>query len=268
MERIIVLKSNNVDKQQYYQKKIAPFEAEISELIKKESAIVAECRQDSTTAAGKLFLLSERMLNVTSHYLVLNGIGFSIFNMRDEESLGEARKFFSKALIYLENIVTGKVDAPFSEYEAGLAELTTINALQRCHLVKKLGLAISLLKIAYGDNTKWRWVFVDMEGHCAAVSKNLLDLKKLQTNTDPSNPDYEPLLYHAYLVKKMLADAADRFQSRYAISTKRSEDLNKAINFISALYRIHILLNERDEANEVKKKIDVWQNQLSSDAKK
>jgi hypothetical protein len=262
-----VLKSNNVEKQQYYQKKIAPFDANIKELLKKENIIIAECRAEPATAAPKLFSLSDLMLDVTSNYLVINGIGQAVLNTRDEASLGEAKKTVSKALIYLQNVVTGKVDAPFSEYEDALAELASIDAAQRCHLVKKLGLSISLLKAAYGNNTKWRWVFVDMEGHCAAVAKNLLDLKKAQASNDPSSQDYEPLLYHSHFVKKMLSDAADRFHSRYILATKSNEDLWKAGNFLNALRRIHIIFNERDEAEEVKKKYNSWVAALGTELK-
>jgi hypothetical protein len=264
----MVKNNNSVEKQQHYQKRIIPYETKIKELLRKEEAILEECRADPATAAVKLFFLAERMLNVTSNYLAMNGISMAIYGNRNEEALGEAKKFYSKALIYLENIVTGKVDAPFSEYEEALSELHSVYVLQRYALVKKLGLTYSLLKIAYGDNTKWRWVFVDMEGLCATVAKNMLDLKKLQTNTDPSSPDYEPLLYHSYFVKKMLNGAADRFYSRYSLATKRSEDLRKAINFLAALYRIHLILNERSDADEIKKKMDNWQNALDTDTKK
>ncbi|MDR0409329.1 MAG: hypothetical protein LBH18_02910 [Spirochaetaceae bacterium] len=263
-----MLKSDSGEKQQYYQKKIAPFQSKIKDLLRKEESILAECRGDPATAAVKLFFLAERMLNIASNCLVINGIGLAIFNTKDEEALGEAKKFYSKALIYLENIVTGKLDAPFSDYEEMLAELNPVYIVQRYNLVKKLGLTCSLLKIAYGDNTKWRWVFVDMEGLCATVSKNLLDLKKAQANNDPSSPDYEPLIYHAHLVKTMLNNSADRFYARYSLSTKRAEDMRKAINFLAALNRIHTTLNERSDAEDVKKKMESWQNMLEISLKK
>jgi hypothetical protein len=268
MELRVVLKSSNAEKQQYYQKKIALFDANIKELLKKEHDTMAECRADPSTAAPKLFSLSELMLDVTSNYLVINGIGQAVLDTKDEESLGEAKKSVSKALIYLQNVVTGKIDAPFSEYEDALSELAAVDAAQRYQLVKKLGLSISLLKMAYGSNTKWRWVFVDMEGHCATVTKNLLDLKKVQANNDPSSPDYEPLLYHSHFVKKMLNEAANRFHSRYMIATKSDEDLWKAGIFLNALRRIHFLLNERDKAEEVKKKYDIWISALGAEARK
>jgi hypothetical protein len=260
---------NNLEKQhQYYETRVAPYKTKIEELLKKEETILAECRRDPSTATVKLFFLAERMLNIASNYLVVNGIGEAILKNKDEEALGEAKRSYSKALIYLENIVTGKVDVPFSDYEELLSELHPVYMSQRCNLVKKLGLTCSLLKTAYGNNTKWRWVFVDMEGICAAVSKNLLDLKRVQINTDHSSPDYEPLIYHLYFVKKMLNNSADRFYSRYALVKKRGEDMQKAINFLSALGRIHVLLNEKSELEEIRKKVEHWQNMLDNNTRK
>jgi hypothetical protein len=244
------------------------FDTNIKEMLKREGVVMAECRADPSTAAPKLFSLAELMLDAASNYLVLNGIAQAVLNTKDEEALGEAKKSVSKALIYLQNIVTGKVDAPFSDYEEALSELAAVDAEQRYQLVKKLGLSISLLKMAYGDNSKWRWVFVDMEGHCAAVTKNLLDLKKAQLNNDPSSTDYEPLLHHTYFVKKMLSGVADRFHSRYMLATKSNEDVWKAANFLSALRRIHLIFNERDEAEDVKKKYDSWIVTLRTEIKK
>jgi hypothetical protein len=263
-----VLKGNSVERPQQYQKKAAPFEANIKELLKKETAILAECRSDPVTAAPKLFFLAERMLDITSNYLALNGINQALLNAKNFDALEEAKKSVSKSIIYLENVVTGKVDVPFSEYEEALAELEAVDATQRYLFVRKLGLSISLLKLAYGDNTKWRWVFVDMEGHCAAVAKNLLNLKKAQANTDPSSPDYEPLLYHVFFVKKMLGEAAERHHLRFSLATKRSEDIRQACNFLSALQRIHIIFNERDDAMEIKKKHDNWISVLEAEIKK
>ncbi|MDR1257352.1 MAG: hypothetical protein LBJ86_06355 [Spirochaetaceae bacterium] len=262
-----MIKGSGSEKQLLYQKKIAPFEANIKELLKKESQILAECRADPATAAPKLFFLAECMLDTMSNYLTLNGISQAALNKKDEVSLGEARKSVSKAIIYLENVVTGKVDAPFSEYEERLAELASVDSAQRYGLVRKLGLSVSLLKAAYADNTKWHWVFVDMEGHCATIAKNLLDLKKAQSNNDPSAPDYEPLLYHANFVKKMLGEIAERIHSRYMQNTQK-EDLLKSCNFLAALQRIHMIFNERDEAARIKKKYDNWISAQGSGTKK
>ncbi|GMO52862.1 MAG: hypothetical protein Ta2G_10840 [Termitinemataceae bacterium] len=246
------------EKQQHYNEKVKNFELNISRLQKKEAEIVAQCRLDPSTAAPKLFQLADDLLNLTSNFIVVNGISASVLMLRNEEALNEGRKTLSKAIIYLENVVTGKIDAPYSEYEENLAELSGITPEKKLYMVKKLGLTLSLLEAAFGDNTKWRWIFVDLQGKFAAVAKNLLDFKKAQVNNDPSSPDYEPILYHIFYVKQILGNTADRFRERFDLATKRKEDLRVGLLFLSSLKRIHIMLNERDDAANIQKKIDNW----------
>ncbi|GMO42866.1 MAG: hypothetical protein Ta2B_23210 [Termitinemataceae bacterium] len=250
--------NRDLDKHQHYKEKIKSYEQNISKLCKKEVYVMAQCRADPKSAAEKLFGLSDDLLNLTSNYLIVNGISNSVLRTKNEDTLNDAKLTLSKAIIYLENIVTGKVDAPFSEYENNLAELTEISAEKKLFLIKKIGITLSLLENAYGENSKWRWAFVDLEGKFTAVAKNLLDLKKAHSNNDPSSPDYEPTLYHIHFVKQLLGKTADRFRERFDLATKRKEDLRMGINFLNALHRIHLILNERDDADNIKRKSTNW----------
>ncbi|MDR2510014.1 MAG: hypothetical protein LBC77_05145 [Spirochaetaceae bacterium] len=254
------MKVADAEKQKYYDDRIHRYEANIQRLVKHEAAVLEECRLDTESAAVKLFELSNEMLNLASNYLALNGIARSVLGMRDEESLSEARKSITKSIIYLENVVTKLVDASFFEYERKLAELSSVPPERKYYVTKKIGAAIALLKYHYGDNTKWYWSFVDIEARFTAVAKNLLDLKKAYSNNNPSSEDYEPLLYHLRMVKDLLAYQANRFHERYSLSSKRPDDLRSAIAFLSALKQILVILNERREAEEIRKKHDAWQS--------
>jgi hypothetical protein len=263
-----LIKNTGLEKQQHYQKKIVSFQGTIKNLLKIEQTVLDECRADPSNAVTKLFDLAEKMLDLSSNYLILNGISAAVLGARNEEALGEAKKSLSKAIIYLENIVTARVDAPFSDFDEVYQELEPVSISKRGYIVRKMGLTVTLLESAYGDNTKWKWTFVDIEGRFAAIAKNLLDMKRVCANTDPSSPDYEPLLYHLHYVKKLLSDAAVRFHDRYELLTKRSEDLHKAANFLSALHRLHVLFNEHQEAEQVKKKYDNWMSGFDTQSRK
>ncbi|GHU42365.1 hypothetical protein FACS1894190_11600 [Spirochaetia bacterium] len=258
-----MVKTTN-ESQQHYNDKIRPYEISIAKLLKTEPDILNECRKSPETAAVKLFNLSNDMLNLTSNYLVINGISVSVLNNKNEDALMEAKKSLSKAIIYLENIVTSRIDVPYSDYEENLSELASIEPEKRLFLVKKTGITLDLLENAFGDNSKWRWSFVDLEGRFSAVAKNLLDLKLAFANNDPSSPNYEALLHHTFIVKQLLSKTADRFHDRFEVSTKRPEDLRCAISFLGALKRILVLLNNANEAESITKKIDVWTGILES----
>ncbi|MCL2479187.1 MAG: hypothetical protein FWF22_06780, partial [Treponema sp.] len=144
----------------------------------------------------------------------------------------------------------------------------SVDAKSRYDLIRKLGLALDLLKNAYGYNTKWKWAFVELEGRYAATAKNFINLKNAVTNTDPRSPEYEPAMRHLRLIKKLLMQAADRYREKYELSTNRIDDFKMGINFLNALKRMYIILGEREGAETVRKKTDIWSPKLELDIKK
>jgi DNA mismatch repair ATPase MutS len=70
------------------------------------------------------------------------------------------------------------------------------------------------------------------------------------------------------MTKNLLARAAERYREKYELSNHAVEDFQQAIGFLNALRRIHVVLNERDEAEEIKKKTDVWTAKLKEDVRK
>jgi len=260
-------KISNEDRHQYFEK-IKVYKTTIQALLKREKAVLQIIKRDSRGAALKRLTLVDDMIFLASNYIILGGVSQSMLKQRNEEALNEGRKSLYKAVIYLEEVVSPLVDSPYSEYEENLVEIIPIDAKRRYDIVRKVGMALQLLKDAYGDNTKWKWAFVELEGRYAAVVKNIIDLKAAVSNTDPRSPDYEPTIYHLRLIKKLLMQAADRYREKYELSTNRIDDFKMGINFLNALKRIHILLGERDNAETLKKKAEIWAAKLEVDMKK
>jgi hypothetical protein len=225
--------------------------------------------KDPTGASYKRLMLTDEMLYLSTLYLAKHSLSVSMLGVKNEDALNDARKTLYKAVIYLEEIVTNYIDVPFSDYEAKVDEIKNLPQTKRYYLIRKLGLAIRLIMDAYGDNTKWRWAFVELEARFATVAKNILDLKNASKDgLDPHSPDYDDTVYHLRLVKRLLQQAADRYREKYELSTGRIDDFRLGINYLLALRRIHLILNERDAAEEAKKKADVWKDKMEKDHKK
>ena len=248
--------------------KIKPYHETIKQLLKREQTVLAEIKKNNSNAGFLRLNLVDEMINLASNYIVLSCISQSMIKLKNEEALNDGRKTLYKAVIYLEEVVSSYIDAPYSDYEDKLALIASVDAGQRYNLVRKLGLGIDLLKNAYGDNTKWRWAFVELEGRFAAGVKNFIDLKNAVTNTDPRSPNYEPAMRHLQLIKKLLMQAADRYRQKYELSTNHIDDFRMGINFLGALKRLHIILGERNEVESVRKKQDIWSAKLDADIKK
>ena len=261
-------KATDDNKRKIYVNKIIPYRENAQRILSQEQDALNQVRPESIGYPLKQIELSESMLNMASNCLVMSGISISILGQRNEEALNDGRKALYKSIIYLEKVVGNVVDAPFSDYEQKLRLIESISPAQRYLLMRKLGLTVALMESAYGENSKWRWAFVDLEGRFAAVAKNIINLRDYFINSDPRSQHYEPTIFHLRLVKELMAQAADGYRQRYELSTNRVDDFKMGITFLSALKNLNILTGDRIEAETVKKKLEAWTAKLTSDMAK
>jgi len=260
-------KITDIDRHTYHEK-VKIYVSMTKALLETEKTLMVEARKDSPDAPLHRLTLADEMLNLTSNYIAINGVSQTVLRTKNEEALNEARKSMYKAVIYLEEVVSNYIDVPFSDYEEKLATIGSFDENQRYLLIRKMGFAVDLLEQAYGDNSKWRWTFVELEGRFAAVAKNIIDLRNAYANSDPESPYYDSTVYHLRLIKKLLAQSADRYREKYELSTGQMHDFKTGIAFLGALRRIHIVLSESEDAEAIKKKLSIWAAKLETDLKK
>jgi len=253
---------------QAYQDKIRIYTKEVDSILDSEKTMLEEIGKNEQEAPMKKLTLVDDMLNLTSCYIAISGVSQAVLKTKNEEALNDGRKMLYKAVIYLEEIVSNYIDAPFSDYEEKLALIASFDANQRYLMIRKMGLAIDLLEHAYGDNSKWRWTFVDLEGRFAATAKNIMDLRNVIANKSPQSPYYDSTVYHLRLIKKLLMQSADRYREKYELSTSQTSDFKTGISFLGALKRLHTILGESEDAESTKKKLSIWTTKLDTDTKK
>jgi hypothetical protein len=256
------------DERKVYTQKISLYRENVQTILGQEKDALVTVSPESIGYPLKQIELSESMLNMASNYFVMNGISVSILGQKNEEALNEGRKALYKSIIYLEKVVGNVIDAPFSDYEQKLRLIESMSPAQRYLFIRKLGLTVALTKDAYGENSKWRWAFVDLEGRFAAVAKNIINLRDYFINSDPRSQHYEPTMFHLRLAKELMAQAADGYRQRYELSTNRVDDFKLGITFLSALKNLNILTGDRIEAETIKKKLEAWSAKLTSDMAK
>lgn len=254
-------------KKKYFEK-IKEYKSIIEDMQKNEKSISATIDGDENGAEYKKLKLSDEVLNRTSFYVLMNSLSINLLGVKNEAFLNDARKDLYKSIIYLEETVSSYIDVPYADYEEKVEKIESYDDESRFKLVQKLGFCIQAVKDGFGANTKWKWSFVELEARLATVTKNLLNLKTFISGLDPRVPGYEIRIAHLGLAKKLLQQAADRYREKYELSTLRIDDFQLAINYLSALRRLHIQLGEPEESEQIKKKIDVWKAKLESDARK
>lgn len=251
-----------------YLEKIQDYKKIIEEIENREKLLLQVIDRDSSGAEYKRIRLAEESLNILSYYVLMNDLSVALLGVKNEGYLNDARKLCYKVVIYLEQVVSSVIDGPWSDYEAKLAAIQSFDPKERLRLVNKMGLALQLVIAGYGDNTKWKWTFVELEGRLATVVKNLLNLNTLFQDLDPRSEFYEIKTAHLATARKLLDQAANRYREKYELSTLRFDDFRLAIKYLAALRYLSVIVNKAAEAEAIKKKIDIWQLKLDTDLKR
>ena len=253
-----------------YSVRVRDYKQEIDQILQREKAILMtiDREEDGSAIAYKRLTLAEEVLNLASLYLLLNKISLSLLAVKNEAFLNLARKSCYDSIMYLADVVSDTLDAPYSEYGDKVDLIDGFSDEKRYNLIRKLGFTIESVIEDYGDNSKWKWSFVELEGRFAVVCKNLINLKTIVANMDPRVEGYALRVNYLKMAKEWMNRAADRFREKYELSTNRIDDFKMAINFLSALRRLHQVLGEPEMAENIKRKYEVWKSKMEDDEKK
>jgi len=206
-------------------------------------------------------------LDLVSVFCAMTDLSQTLLGYKNESYLDQARKSLYKAIILLESIVSNTIDMPFSENNERLEKLEQLSDKDRLKLANKIGYTISLLEDRYGEKSKWKWSFVELLGRYATVIKNIFDFRAYQAKNDPTIEGFDERYDLLVLIKELLLDASNKYREKYELTNHNPDDMKKAIDFLRALKRIHILLNEKDELQSIAKRIELWSQKLEADMK-
>ena len=262
------MKKPSEEARRRYAEYIQDYKNAIETVLAKEKKLKEVIAHSGNGSGYQKLALADDNLNIVANYLIMNSLSLSFLGVKNEAYLNEARKCIYKAIFYIEEIASAYVDAPFSDYEKGLDTISAFSDESRYNLVRKFGFTIDSLEEGYGENSKWKWSFVEMEGRFAALTKNLLNLKTFIAGMDPRVEGFSSRMSHVALAKDLLQQAADRYREKYELSTMRIDDIKAGINFLAAVRRLHIVLGETDQAEVVKKKAEIWRTKMENDLKK
>ncbi len=247
-------KITNEDRE-LFKKESKQYEDLIKAELDKEKEMLTTMKGDAVGVEYKKLILAEQMIYIATLYNAINTASVKILEVKNNDALNEGRKILYKALIYLEEVVTNIVNVAPSEVSDKMEAIANTPLEKRYFLVRKLGLAIQMIIDAFGDNSKWKWSFVELEGRFAVVAKNLYDFKNyVKAYFDPGDADNENSILYMRLIKTLLDKSANAYRDKYELSSRRLDDMKNAINFLLARRRVSVALSESEDAEELKKK--------------
>lgn len=247
---------------------ITPYLEKINQTLEKEKTIQNSIHPGEPGAEQKKLIICEDMIYVATLYMAQNSLSLKLMEVKNNDALNDARKMLYKAIIYLEEVVSPTIDVSYGDLVPYQEKIKDLPLSKRHELIKKLGLAIQLLEEAFGDNSKWKWSFVELDGRYSVVVKNFIDTKEaIKDYFDPSKDTYEETVVYFRLVTKLLETSAQAYRDKYELSTRRLDDMQNAIRFLLALHRLHVVLGQTSMAEDVKKKAQVWKDKMDADQK-
>lgn len=247
---------------------IVPYQSKIKGYLAKEKTMLSTIRSDDVGNEYKKLQLAEDMITTASLYMAINALSVSMLDVKNNDALNDARKMLYRAVIYCEDVVTDYIDVSFAELSDKLEVIAKISIQNRYELMQKLGLAIQMLKEAFGYNSKWKWSFVELEGRFAAVAKNFIDMKNaVKDYFDPNSENYETTVMYMRMIARIVDASANGYRDKYEQSSRRLDDMKNAIKFLLARHKISVAMGDRNTAAEVKKKAVVWHDKMEADHK-
>lgn len=236
--------------------------------LAKEKTLLDLLAVDDTAAGYKRLKLANDAMDLCSQYMLVNALSVTMLGIKNEDYLLEARKTLVRGIKYLEDTVSPYLDVPFSDYEAKLEEIKDFDPVLRFRLLRKLGFAVQCLEDAFGEKSKYAASFIEVWGKVATVGKNLVNLKTAVGDMDFSSPNRPTILNHLSLVKQLFQKCADNYREQYELYTHKVQDFRAAVFYLQALRRLHVVLSERDDAETLKRKVEIWSAKLETDMKK
>ncbi len=253
----------------HFNEAIQPYKDKITVTLEKEKTMLNGMHQGDVDLGYKKLLLCEDMIYVASLYIAQNSLSLKLMEVKNNDALNDARKILYKAIIYLEETVTNIIDISYVELSDKYDLIKNIGIDKRYLIIRKLGFSIRILKDAFGDNSKWKWSFVELEGRFTTVAKNLIDMREASKDYfDPRAEHYETTVLYIRLMTKLLNNTATAYRDKYELSTRRIDDMRDAIKYLLALRRLYIVLGNSEQAEEIKKKAVVWKEKMDADHKK
>ena len=225
-----------------------------------------EIKKDENENLHKIRVASH-YVDLVSIYCAMTDLSLSLLGYKNESYLDKGRKSLYKSIIILEAVVSNYIDMPLGENYELLKSLDSFSDAERIKLVRKIGYTVSLLADRYGENSKWKWSFVEIEGRFSVIAKNLFDFRTFQAKNDPREEGFNERYDYLYLVKEFLIKASNRYREKYELTNQTADDMKKAIDYLKALKRIHILFNESEEVQNVGKRIELWSQKFETDLK-
>ncbi|HOK01535.1 MAG TPA: hypothetical protein PKX79_06825 [Spirochaetota bacterium] len=252
-----------------YNDEIKPLKAQSDEIEKKIREITLKKKSNPKLEPYYNLEIIAYLFKTIDIYIRMSNLSVNILGIKNNKSLDLAKSNFSKILQLMKEIVGDDVDRDsLKENEEYLERINRLNPRQLYDLAIKIDDTLNNLKNSMGEESKWKWFFVELQAKVAVIARNLINFSDILKYRDPREEFFRTRIEHLRFAKDLLEEAAKQYRTKYELSSKSREDLKKSIDILEALRKIHITMGEANEAEKLKTIIDAARLNLEADDKK
>ncbi len=208
-----------------------------------------------------------KLLEQAHLYMDMNETSERMLEIKNNGFLDSARKNVYKIISELTEVVTLEVDEPLDFNRDQLDSIKLFNPKQRMNLNKHNKKLIERLIKAYGENTKWKWSFPEMNGKMVVLAKNFMDFREIQAIRDPREEFYYDRREFLDTIKEDLLDASNQYRNKFELSTKSNNDLLYAVYLLESLRRIASLIGDPELVKKAKSGVESYRSRMEADEK-
>jgi hypothetical protein len=211
--------------------------------------------------------MASKEMDAIENFIKMSDLSMEMLKIKNNTYLENARKEFYKVLQHLEEVVGADLDRSLKENDENLVTINKLNPKQILTFVQRMHRILNTLKNKFGQDSKWKWSFVEWQARAAVITKNITSFSEVAKYRDPRAEFFYERRELMQLSKESLTEAARQFRTKYEMAGKARDDLKKSIDYLAALRKIHVLFGEDTEATKLKNIIDAANMALEADDK-
>jgi len=250
-----------------YNDEIKDLKVETDTISKEVNELMLKKRKTPNIESYYNLEIVSKLLKLLDIYVKMSDLSLEILSIKNEKFLNEGRKEFYKVLQMMEDIVGSDIERSLRDNDEGLAKIDKFNPKDILDIVKRINFSLETLKNRFGEGSKWKWSFVELQARVAVIAKNITNFSDVAKLRDPRTEFFRERLDLMDICKEWLTEAAKQYRTKYEMAGKARDDLKKSIALLVALRKIYVLFGEDEEATKLKNTIDAAKQILASEDK-
>ncbi len=250
-----------------YNDEIKDYKREVDHFKKSINEAVSKKKKHPNIAGYYNLEIVSRFMDTIDNYLKMNDLSVEMLGIKNSTFLENARKEFYKVLQYMEEVVGKDIDRSLRQNDSYLATINRVNPAQHLAFIKRIHNIFESLRNKFGQDTKWKWTFVELQARVSIITKNITSFSDVARYRDPRTKFFSERRELMQLCKESLTEAARQFRTKYEMAGRSRDDLKTSIEYLAVLRKIHVLFGEDVEATKLKNIIDAAKMALEAEDK-